>query len=166
MKLFRNKFRKLFAIVVASGLTLFPPLALAQTAPQVPSYTSAANRDFEQFSLSPLTISTTTQNVNAIGHSGIITSIVVGAITPPSAASDVSVQFFKNNLSTAMTGVYDLHNLTAGISTTIPITGNQYLAPTDLIICQVVCGASIGAAVGCTATACVSATTYSNGTSF
>jgi hypothetical protein len=95
-----------------------------------------------------LAISSTYNFVIATIPPAIITSIEANAITPPTVASSVTVQFFKSGTTNAITGVYDLNSLTAGVGASIPITGNQTLSSTDFIVCQVVTGGALNSAAG------------------
>jgi hypothetical protein len=107
------------------------------------------------FNVAPGTLGTsTTYNFTICpGLAGTVTKLNAGALTIPSASSDVTVQFFKDSLSNAMSGVYDYHSGTSGASAPVTITGNATLAATDIIICQIVTGSGLGGAVGVGASA-------------
>lgn len=95
--------------------------------------------------------SSTIQFVQSVGEAGTITKLSASAVTKPTATSSVTVQFFKNTTGNAICSVFDLNGVTSGALSTIPITGNSSLAAGDIIICQVVTGASLNSAAGCVA---------------
>ena len=63
-----------------------------------------------------LPVSSTLEFVIAPGRAGTITNLSAAAFTKPSGTGDVTVQFFKDSTSNAISGVYDLNSLSAGSS--------------------------------------------------